>query len=235
MTTAAGSASDALGRAVDRFLLYGEIETLRLHRLKLQVEVDRISPLAVDLAAHGGFALDDIARRLPPLAFPSRGVGKSRPSRAVDARWRPVGTSAFKKGLHAPMAATWPHVGRTGAWMRSSDDPGGELVYAVSRGVLEAGARFGNCIVQTDHGIGRILLGGPLPDTLVAALPGRSLDVLLGHPVLSGRGYVIESVVPAAVGAAHVVEFRTGLLPHRMPFASILRVEMDRMALEVRQ
>jgi hypothetical protein len=41
---------------------------------------------------------------------------------------------------------------------------------------------------------GSILLPGELPATLVAALPGRCLDRLVGHPLLDGAGCVVREV-----------------------------------------
>ncbi|MES3150869.1 hypothetical protein [Sphingomonas faeni] len=226
MTVAGDPSARCLDVAINRHLVQTEVARLRLYRLKLQITVGRVSPLAIDLAAHGGFQLDDVARCLqPPSSWPWRDVMGGRGC-ATNRRWRPVGTHTGIKGMTASVPGAWPRLGPGAALMLHAADRRGELAYAVSGNALEAVTRMGDCILQTDQGIARVLLDDVLPETLVAALPGRSLDDMFDHPVLSGRGYVIERVRQPEPSAAHVVTFRTGLLPHSMPWAAELDAEL---------
>lgn len=211
-----------LDAAINRYIVESEVARIRLYRLKLQIGVKRVSPLAIDLAAQGGFGLDDVARRLrPPQSWPWRDPAAGRGC-VVDRRWSPIGAPIGSHGVAASVHRDWPRLGHGAARMRPAGDRRGELAYVVSGNVLEAVTRMGDCILQTDQGIGRILLDDELPETLVAALPRRRLDDLFEHPVLSGRGYVIERVDQSRSGHPHIVTFRTGLLPHSMPWSAYL-------------
>lgn len=226
VTTGGDPAGRWLDLAINRHLVQTEVERIRLYRLKLQITVGRVSPLAVDLAAHAGFQLDVVSCRLrPPPSWPWSAL-TARGDRMANRRWRPIGTSTGIKGMNASVPGAWPRLAHGAALMLPASDRRGELAYVVSGNVLEAVTRMGDCILQTDQGIARVLLDDRLPETLVAALPGRSLDDLFDHPVLTGRGYVIERVRQPEPSAAHVVTFRTGLLPLSMPWGADLDAEL---------
>jgi len=233
--TGSGDQSErSLNVAINRHLVQTEAARLRLYRLKLQITVGRVSPLAIDLASHGNFQLDDVARCLqPPSSWPWRDVMSGRDC-ATNRRWRPVGTPNGIKGMTASVPGAWPRLGPGAALMLRAEDGRGELAYVVSGNVLEAVTRLGDCILQTDQGIARVLLDDVLPETLVAALPGRRLDEMFDHPVLNGRGYVIERIRQSEPSAAHVITFRTGLLPFSMPWTADLEAELSQVSRNTR-
>lgn len=227
MTGASDPAKTVAEDAVDRFLDFEATERNRLYRLYLQTTVTKVSQLATDLAGHNGLTLGDVARRLPlPDTWPWR--PGTRPAMVTTGRWRPIGSAVRLKGsLSSSRFRSWPRLGRFAAHIRPFGDDAGELAFAAVDDTLEAVARLGSCIVQTFQGVGRLLLPEPLPETFVAALPGRLLDDLVRHPVLTGRGYVITEVEEAEFDRAHVVTFLNALRPHSMPWAKLIDGEIE--------
>ncbi|MES3150867.1 hypothetical protein [Sphingomonas faeni] len=214
--------------AIDRFRDFEAMERNRLYRLHLQTTVNKVSQLATDLAGHGGLTLCDVAHRLPlPDAWPWR-IGEGR-IMVTSRRWRPIGSAVrLKGGVSSSGLRSWPRLGPFAANIRPYGDDNGELAFAAVDDVLEAVARLGSCIVQTFRGSGRLLLSETLPETFVVTLPGRPLDELVQHPVLSGRGYVIVDVEKAEYDQAHVVTFTNELRPYTMPWAQLIDQEIER-------
>ena len=214
------------GRAVSRFLECSGRERMRLFRLHLQAHVSSISPLAIDLAAYCGLTLDAVAALLtPPARWPSADGTHVPTMRPQD--WAFYDAAQFCYA-HALTGANGRAL-RAGSLISNvRSDERAEVGYAAIGSLLEVVAQVGPCMLVTHAGAAVARIAGELPETLVRGLPGHHLDELVEHPVLSGRGYVIESVRTDPNGSSQVIRFRTGTLPHAMPWDGILLGELER-------
>jgi hypothetical protein len=214
-------AADAILHRIEGFIKETEAERLRLYRLHLQATIRRVSPLISDSAAFAGSRLRVLVEDLsPPPSWP----------------WRMAGTPfhnpfrAAKCSANGPASLTRPGVLRkAGAknWLtRSFNGMRGELSLVVEGGSLEAFVSLGTAYMQTHAGVASVMLPDPLPETVAAALPGRLLEELVQHPIIDGRGYVVDQVHPPTHWPGHVVIFRTGLLPFDMPWGDALAAEL---------
>jgi hypothetical protein len=58
---------------------------------------------------------------------------------------------------------------------------------------LDISLRTNGCELSTHDGTGYIRLPGLLPDVVIAACVGRPLTDVIDHPLLHGRGFVIQN------------------------------------------
>lgn len=199
-----------------------KLERLRLYRLHLQVTVRKVSPLVLDLAAYTGSRFDDVVDEFAPRStWPDGDLGKVGP------RSRPnAGSQRWIGHKHSNAAREWRRNHRRGV-VRGGAASGAQIVFMVMAGRVEALAALAGCALQTMGSYASLHLPDALPETVAAALPGRDVDALFGHPVLDGRGYVVEHV-HAGFSGGEVVTFRTGSLPCELPWRDLFDAEMER-------
>lgn len=68
---------------------------------------------------------------------------------------------------------------------------------------------------STRDGLGRLRLG-TLPEAILAACPGRTLDAVVDHPMLRGRGFLITRTWQHPSGS--MLEFDVGRAPLLLPW-----------------
>lgn len=83
-------------------------------------------------------------------------------------------------------------------------------------GSLDVVLRADGFRLSTMDGVGYLMFDQMLPDTIVAALPGRRLSDVLDHVLLHGRGFVISNA--AQVGGGSSLAFDVGRLPVDVPW-----------------
>ena len=228
--TIADDRRSAVEAAIACFMVFEEHERLRLYRLHLQASVSRISPVALDLAAQGGFGIDQIARRLRvPKGWPWPG-GVAPLSCGIGVNWLSLGRKALRRSFVGSDRRFAARLDRDGVLMRGCEDPAGELGFLVSGDELQAVARLGECILHTRRGSCSVLLPRRLPETIQCALIGRPIGDMIGHPVLSGRRYRILSVQDRGTASGSVVVFATATRPLELPWGMELHAELERRA-----
>ena len=85
---------------------------------------------------------------------------------------------------------------------------------------LEAEARIGGLMFETLFGVLRITLERRLPEALAAGCVGRSIESVIEHAALCGRGWVITGIEePVSPTSAQALIVATGSTPYRMPWA----------------
>lgn len=160
-----------------------ELAVFRAHH----ASVRGASPLALDLLAHAGIDPDQATWALRP-----RGAAPGWLCGPVDGR----------AGRAGARPTTWPDIDREaqdrflhgGLVLRERVAPAGALGIRLSPGGLEVAARLGRAWLRTWRGVATLASAVSLPETVLAALPGRRLDHVFDHPALRGRGYVVERV-----------------------------------------
>lgn len=207
-----GTVVELVEQEARRFFERLEAERLRLYRALLQGTVLRVSPLTLDLIAQAGSSVAVVAEALP---VPGEWPWTPLRYRTASALLR--SPKGFGPSNHGP--SRFHKLATAGVMLRDRHHPLGELGFWTSRTALEAVACPGGCVLQTDGYRARLHLPSPMPDTLLAALPGRPLEQLVSHPVLDGRGYVVERISEGEHGDGPVVGFATGLLPLELPWA----------------
>jgi hypothetical protein len=219
---AADQARCAVEHAIARFMVFSDQERLRLYRLHLQATLGVISPVAFALALDGGFAIDQVARRLTvPKGWPWAG-GVPSQSKGASARWMSLGRLAVRSSVVGADLRLSARLRRDGVLMRDSHHPAGELGYVVFGDELEAIARLGDCMLHTRRGVCRLLLPASLPDTITTSLIGRPIGDMVEHPVLADRRYRILLIQDQRGGGSSVVTFATPMLPLELPWAADL-------------
>lgn len=195
---------DVVGAAIRRQVRSHALKLLHLRRLELQATVSRVSPVTIDLAAHGGFDLVDVARRLE-----------------VPVGWPPTRSSVARRLIPPASVSRWlstVRVDRSGVEMRGPGDPKGGLYFIPRRDVLETVALIGRSTLSTDGPRAFLSVAGAIPQSVLAAMPGMEIDRIVSHPVLNGRGYLVEEAFDSDLEGGVLVTFRTGTLPYEMPW-----------------
>ena len=212
-----------------RFVDDTEAERLRLYRLHLQATVTRISPLTRDLATLATDGFEGVARGLRP--------SPSWPWRLVELRddgSRHRYAHRFRD-MVAHHYSEWPYSRSARAAIptaSSARDRGpaeNHRFFAVGAQVEVAGM-VGACPLQTCGPLASIALPEPLPETIAVAVVGRTIDALVEHPALAGRGYVVESARRPSDGGGHIITFATNVVRCRMPWAHLLEAELKRLS-----
>ena len=223
LANADAAAVEAVDAAVASFLENEERERIRLYRLCLQATIKAVSPVAQDLAAHGGMAIGGIVRELPvPATWPWTPIRERRPSEAWDWSAGPA-----KNGIGSTSFRIARRLARRGILVRDAQHPLGELGFSPEGSVLEAVARLGPCFMDTLGPRARLHLPHRMPETLLTAMVDRQVDAIVDHPVLNGRGYVVGSAEHDEYRDGTVLEFGTGLLPLQLPWADLLDAEVQ--------
>lgn len=213
-----------LREAMRRFASHTEEERLRLFRLHLQLTVSRVSPLAVDLLAYAGTSLAEASAGLvPPPTWP-RALLKAHDDGFDADPWSGGRRSVTVNGSSLRRAI---RLAMLNPPRRPIGTVGNDLSLMAVGDRIEVTAALAGCRLQTYGGMASLLLAQTLPETIVAAAPGRPIDALIAHPVFDGRGYPVYDVRDGH-GPGHAVTFRTGMLPWRMPWGDELAVELGR-------
>lgn len=202
-------ALEAVKREMHLHVVAERRRLLRLYRLQLQATISRVSPLVLDLAASAGIAMDAVAQglRVPPGWRPT--VWTTAPLPSSGPRDKHGGFIARGSRMFARSGA---------AIARGPTHPSGLLGFYPGDQALEVVAALGDAVLSTDGCIAHLWLPDRLPEVLLSAVTGRSIDEVASHPVLDGRGYVITDVAERAMSGGTVLVFHPGLLPHRMPW-----------------
>jgi hypothetical protein len=185
------------------------LEDLDEFRGYLRNGVRLASPLLADAVGMGIVDLRDVLRRMRPRPFtPDGGHHVWR----VD-RWRfliasrssePISSRGFD-GRHRWMAAR----------LRGEHDRRGRLGVRVEAGTLAIEFGIGRHVVMTHEGVLRLHLRDAIPESIAAAVMGRPVDHLIGHPLLDGRPYEVTDVVMD--GNDTLVTAKTGLVRIQLP------------------
>lgn len=107
---------------------------------------------------------------------------------------------------------------RSGLVLRSADAPDGGFGLLVSGAGLEMGLVFEDWHLRTRGDMIVLSLARQLPETIVLACPGRELDEVVLHPLLSGRGHVIVSA-EQRYGTETALTMRAERVAWRVPWA----------------
>ncbi|AGH50180.1 hypothetical protein G432_12295 [Sphingomonas sp. MM-1] len=81
---------------------------------------------------------------------------------------------------------------------------------------LDIVLRAGGVELATYAGVARLQVDDRLPDTVLSACEGRPLDQIVDHPLLRGRGYVVDGAYQAR--DASVLTFDVGRRSLEMPW-----------------
>ena len=190
---------------------------LAVFRAYVGAAVTTVSPLLLRVCATNGVSLDELAMKLRPGMVWDEVICGVRPGDA----W----LKSVTGGVNVPSAPDavrddwalqeWLH----SAWPIYGDD----LLFRFGVRVLDAGlevAAFpGGHRLRTHGSEGSITLGMELPDTVMAALPGRALDCLIDHPLTNGAGCVVTEVEETSPRWGTKVRFALEPVPWRMPWA----------------
>lgn len=85
---------------------------------------------------------------------------------------------------------------------------------------LEVEARIGGLVFETLFGVLRITLERRLPETLAVGCVGRSIESVIEHAALCGRGWAIMGIEePASSTLAQGLIVATGSTAYQMPWA----------------
>lgn len=192
---------------------------LRLYRLWLQATILHVSPLAIDLAAHGGFTIEGVARELdvppgwtPQCCATTATLGMAGQSHA----------SCFRRGARGIFVRTGAAV------MRGPTDAAGMLGFYPRDRALDVVSCFGPTVLYTSGLSAHLWTPERLPEIVLAGLVGKPIDAVAPHPVLDGRGYLIRKVRDRPGDGGTMLSFRPGLLPLRLPWAGDLTQVVER-------
>ncbi|WP_171009324.1 hypothetical protein [Sphingomonas sp. 2SG] len=205
----AGRVARAQMHAVD--LLVGEMR-LAAFREYLNAAIVSTSVLAPSMLAS---ARSDVSAALWAIR-PCRGwlAAAGMPPIRLMPRIRLFGragrpTAALRLDMPAPPM-------RLGGAVVSAGELNDRLEVTVAGRSLDVTLRGEGFELSTASDHARISVAGRLPDTCVAASPGRSLDDVVDHPLLRGQGYVVMAATHR--GGDTVFDFEVGLLPIQMPW-----------------
>lgn len=190
---------------------------LQLYRGYVGATVNGVSPLLLRWCDLNREDLDEVAWSLGP----------NRPWMPWLCGPRPLGTMPGSKSWYPPTGMTageraYAALQRfafsgTVLERRSRRDLFG---MRVRHGCLEVGAVLSGTRLRTYGSAGEIVVPGELPSTLVSALPGRTLDQLVQHPLLDGAGCIVFEVgEPQGTGTR--ILFRLPPVPWRLPWARV--------------
>lgn len=198
---------------------------LEMFRMRMQVTLGKASAASVLVAQEGGATVGDLAWDFtPPPSWPDRQRGLLDRLHRASVAAREAGASRGEPDRFHRFAS---RVGRIGGAVRRdvaglkvvSWQPSLDSVELV--GVAEA-FHIRTC---GDRLFLRLL--DPLPETLVASLPGRIIGDLIEGPSIFAAGYLVERVKVEAAGA--LVTMHAGTVPVSMPWAGRLdRLLADR-------
>lgn len=211
------AAAVALGIA--DFLVRTEMERLRLFRRHLHATVRRVSPLLIELALMEGVSLSDAVDLIhPPQDWPWRPLSDFSPSLVRRSQQRkawlgsagPRDVARFRRAFANP-----------GVVVREADHPRGRFGVHPCEGVLGFTAAIGPCLLSAFGATAMLKLHQPLPETLMAAMPGRRLGQLIDHPLIAAGDHTVLRVQPDLGDGLPVISFRAPLVRFEMPFGGV--------------
>jgi hypothetical protein len=201
------------------FLVATEMERLRLFRLHLASTVVRVSPLLPDLAAMQGISIVDAAALMhPPRDWPWRPLTDAPSSLP----WQLRQSWARSGGKDRSEAARFRRsFANPGVVIREADNPLGRFAIRPVGGVLGFTAGIGPCLLSAFGPTALLKLPHALPETLSIALPGRTLDGIIDHPLFRGGNYIVSRVVPDLSDDLPVLMFRARLVAFESPWCAV--------------
>lgn len=181
------------------------------------------SPLLVALARAEKLDLADVVRRLPAPPAPPRGDAATGDARLADL----LGDSpALVRAHYAArsgfsLEALWfARHRRAGVVLRDFDHPAGRLGVTLADNSLEMEVGLGSATLTTQPGSAALMLEGPLPISLVEALPGLAVGDLVGHPLFEAEPYRIRRAMTFRRGRLVRIEFATRSALYPVPGSS---------------
>ena len=171
---------------------------------ELASTVRHASPLLLDALAARGVTLGSVRERLDPLSVRTPSLRTVDPARMILRYYR-----------HSAQSAAW-HASEPSAPLTLAPRESLHLVRAGPRLGLRGWA--GRLRMATIDATAWLGIDDRLPETLALALPGRHVDALMDHPLLTGRRYVVLAVEPGALGT--VIRIRTGMRRCRTPWTA---------------
>lgn len=205
--------------AAEKLVVEQDLARGRLYRMHLQASVTTINRLALDVAATSGDGPLEVAAKLtPPFDWPWRALGRQ----STPAAW----WAAMELVEHgpAPTAAAYYHASdRPAAAVQSGACQGADVLrFHARRSCIDVEGRLGPGFLFTRGACASLEIPDDLPRAVAAALPGRDVSDLVGHPLLDGRSYVIRSTASTAWGHLRI-DFATGVDRVLLPWAELLR------------
>jgi hypothetical protein len=218
-------------RAVeDRVAAERDLARVRLQRLKLQASVSAVSPLTRDLIERHGSTLRAIAHAFIDETQRYRG-GRERhliEHRRKGFQGRAVPAGVTDVALRQDDVRMSRRIARWGVLLREPEGSSERVGVVPDAGVIESAGWLGSCWFRTEGRIAHLHVD--LPETVLAAVPGRAVREVVDHPALSDPTYRVGRVTSSAATGRSILTFRTGLLEHRMPWADQLALEMERVS-----
>ena len=187
-------------------------------RWEVGTTVRSASPFLLSLVASHGKLLDDVVDGIAPSRGWPRSPGVSR---IAGTRFRPIEDRPHcclvSTGLGWTKAVLVRGFGHGFTFVQSGDDWARLEIVGHS---LEVEARIGGLTFETLFGVLRITWDRRLPETLAAGCVGRSIESVLEHAALCGRGWVITGIEePVSSTLAQGLIVATGSTAYRMPWA----------------
>ncbi|MGJ3629342.1 hypothetical protein AB5I41_25275 [Sphingomonas sp. MMS24-JH45] len=170
------------------------VESLRLASFRnyLAVTVNSMSALVSAIVELASSDVVSALQRIRPCArWPSR----LHPSRPSIHNWRRTGAAQYE-----PPA---PRVGDAVL----ADGLSESVEVAVAGASLDVVLRSDASELSTHDGMALLKLG-PLPEIALQACAGRAVDDVVDHPVLRGRGYVVDRAV--SIRSRSMLTFEVG-------------------------
>ncbi len=187
-------------------------------RREVGTTVRSASPFLLALAASLDKSVDEVVDRIEPSPGWPRSPGVRR---IAGTRFLPVddwhGFGILSTALGWTPAVRVRGFGHGFTFNKSGDDWARLEIVGHS---LEAEARIGGLMFETLFGVLRITLERRLPEALAAGCVGRSIESVIEHAALCGRGWVITGIEePVSPTSAQALIVATGSTPYRMPWA----------------
>lgn len=187
-------------------------------RQEVGTTVRSASPFLLSLVAAQGKSLDELVDRIEPSSGWPRSPGVAQ---ITGTRFRPLEDEPHYRLMDTESGWTKAFrirgIGHGFTFAHSGDDWGMLEIVGHS---LEAEALIGGLSFDTLFGVLKITLERRLPETLAAGCVGRSIESVIEHAALCGRGWVITGIEePVLPTLAQALIVATGSTAYRMPWA----------------
>lgn len=207
----------AVALSIADFLVRTEMERLRLLRLYLRATVRLASPLLLELAFMEQIRLEDaVALIHPPQDWPWRPLDDRQPP-GLQRLLRRKGSLASVR--RSEVQAFRRHFANPGVVVRDADHPRGRFAIRPHGAVLGFTADVGPCMLSAYGSSAMIKFPDPLPEALLAAMPGRPIGAIIDHPMFADPNFKIRRVQPDLADGLPVLLFRAPLVAFEMPGA----------------
>ena len=185
------SEASAVALRVANFLIQTEEERFRLFHLYLQATVRRVSPLLLDFVEMESMKLDDLALLIkPPENWPWRPMDDKALALARSYYWRKVWLRTASSRHAWQFKRTFIN---PGVIVREANHPNGRLAIRPCNAVLGFTAGVGPCILSVYSSSATLKLPDPVPEIVMASLPGMNLGSVVDHPIFTRRRYIIKN------------------------------------------